>query len=89
MSTETHIVQERVDGSASTNGEAGWLVSKVPPTDPALLAIYNATWQVETIILDSNWTGPVFEGGVAKLSHYTENGRPMFACLEQVADDQK
>lgn len=59
------------------------MVAEEPPRDPALRAVFDATWQTHTVILDSNWAGPVFVGGVCKLSHHADNGRPMFVCLEK------
>mgnify|MGYP001587260855 CR=1 FL=1 len=64
----TYII-ERVNGNTSTNGESGWLVA-----DPEWIS-------VQTVVLDSNFEGPVESGAVVERAGNFPDGRPRFRCV--------
>jgi len=65
------IVTKRYEGDTSTKGEKGWVVER------DRCNIWGG--DVLTVILDSNWQGPVAIGGIVEAVGNT-SGRPLFRC---------
>lgn len=72
-----HVVLRRLDA-------VGWVVGQ-KETDPLRqeaaerLRGFPFLWEVETIIADANWDGPVWVGGEVSPAE-PKDGRPMFKC---------
>jgi hypothetical protein len=75
-----HVVLRRNEGPHN----AGWVVGhKETDTTRAevaeLMKGFPYRWEVETIIEDANWDGPVWVGGAVGRAD-PKDGRPMFKC---------